>query len=177
MRSFAFLLGTVFLAHALSAQEPEPARDHVVVYVKVEELDSVIEGKTKVLAELEPKVRLGKPITFNSGEEVPLKIPLGDGLELIDYVPNGIRLELTCERIVGDSVWVNLVIESVRVVDGKDGLFTTESNNVRKRGKLKLGKTLRTEPIRVDPEKNQHIRLEFRIENANANDPVRPGQR
>ena len=73
MRHFALVLVAAFLAHPLSAQEPRPAVEPVRVYLKVEELNSDAGGKAKVLAEPVMLATLGKPITFNCGEDVPLK--------------------------------------------------------------------------------------------------------
>lgn len=170
MRPFPLLLASALMAWQSAAQASEPVYDGAVVYVKVEELDPLVEGKSKVLAEPVLAINVGKAVTFNVGREVPMRTPLGNGLETIDYVPIGVKLELTCERISGNTVWLNLVTESTRVVDGQDGLFTVEANSVRKRGTWKLGKTLRTEPIKTNPERNQRIRFEFRIETIE--DPV-----
>jgi hypothetical protein len=176
VRHLALVLVAAFLAHPLSAQEPKPANKPIRVYMKVEELNPDADGKAKVLAEPVLLATLGKPITFNCGEDVPLKIPLAEGLESIEYVATGIKWEMTCERIIGDAVWLNLVSERIRVVDGKDGLFTTESHSMRQRGKLKIGKTMRMEPIKVDPDSNRQIQFEFRLETSSPSGQMPPGK-
>ncbi len=170
MRCALWFAGAILLTQALGAQAPEAAGDPVVVFLKIEELDPKVAGKTKVLAEPELLINLGKSVSFNSGREVPVKTPLGGGLESIDYVTIGPRLELTCMQKVEGSIFVDLVTESVHLVEDRDGLFATRSTKLRKRGRIKLGKAYRTEPIKVEADSERSIRFEFRLELAGKDD-------
>lgn len=170
MRHFALLLAILAVRQGFAEEQPKQAPDHVVVHVKVLELQS--DGKAKVVAEPVLRTRLKNPISFHLGEEVPVTTPLGKGVEWIDYVPVGIRMELTFERIEGDAVWGNLVVESVQRVDDKDGLFTTQASQRRKRGKFANGKTVKTAPIKVseDESDKRQLQFEFRVELASSSD-------
>jgi hypothetical protein len=171
MRHFTLILAILAVRQGFAEEQPKQAPDHVVVHVKVVELQS--DGKAKVVAEPVLRTNLKKPISFNLGDEVPVKVPLGKGLgTMIDYVPVGIRWELTFERIEGDAVWGNLVMESVQRVDDKDGLFTTQANQRRKRGKFASGKTVKTAPIKVseDASDKRQLQFEFRVELASSSD-------
>jgi hypothetical protein len=176
MRHLASLLGMLVAFQGLAGEEPRPAHDHVVVHFKVIELQ--LDGKEKVLAEPVFRTNLKKPISFNSGQEVPVKTSLGSGIATIDYVPVGARMELIFERIEGDGVWGNLVAESIHVVDDKDGLFTTHTSQYRKRGKFVAGKAIRTAPVKLysDERDERRVQFEFRVELASSAELTRrPG--
>lgn len=168
MRYVLLSLASLFVAGDACAEASLRKIDGLVIHLKIVALDE--NGKPRLLAEPVRGTALGETVSFDTGKEVPIKVQLDNGLESIEYVQVGSRLELTCERVIGDSLWCNLATESIQLIEDKDGGFATRTLTLRKRGKVKIGATIRTDPIDLGTDPKTKIRYELLLEER------RPGQ-